>query len=89
MSEGAEIGLAGNKEVDVASLPPGPASSEFGSVDSIRDKESSPLASVKEPELDRAIQLLSEILNFSYETTLISVATTNVSKSANTLIHGQ
>ncbi len=89
MSERTELAGASREGVELASLPAGPASSDLGPAPSLQDHDSLGLTGVSGQDLERAVQLLSEMLSFSFETAFIGTATTNVSKSANTLLHGQ
>jgi hypothetical protein len=89
MSDKAEVMVASREESEIASLPAGPASTDLGPVDSLRDHDSAHLVGVSGQDLERAVNLLSEMLSFSFETAFIGTATMNVSRSANTLLHGQ
>jgi hypothetical protein len=73
-----------------AVFTPGPAERYFEPAAPVGDnvaKVASPALSGA--DLDRAINMLSELLSFSFETSFIGTATANVSKSTNTLLHGQ
>lgn len=71
-------------------LAPGPAQSQMqprGPAETVEGLEA--VEAVGPADLDRAIQMLSQLLSFTLESSFIGTATTNVSKSVNTLMHGQ
>lgn len=88
MEENAVLTPPNEEGLQNAVFTPGPAEQYFKPPAPVGDKVES-IPALSSTDLDRAIQMLSEILSFSTETTFISVATTNVSKSANTLVRGQ
>lgn len=80
----------GNEGLQNAVFTPGPAERYFEPAAPVQDGMAEAVApAMSNGELDRAIHLLSEMLRFGFETSFIGVATNNVSKAANTLLHGQ
>jgi hypothetical protein len=47
------------------------------------------VAGVSDADLDRAVEALMQVMSYSMETSMITTASNNVSKSASTLIRGQ
>lgn len=91
MNDGPMLTLASNEGgVQTASYAPGPAERQLEPLAPVEGGlQTLGAAPIGGAELERAIQLLSQLLSFSFETSFIGTATTNVSKSANTLLHGQ
>jgi hypothetical protein len=83
MSENGEGG-----GVQLASLPAGPASEWLEPVAAKRGAGEK-IASISDTELQRTVDVLMKMMNYSVETNMITSATHNVSKSVMTLIHGQ
>jgi hypothetical protein len=72
-----------------AALAPGPAKQSLETASAAGGAPAGEMNGVSGPELNRAIELLSGMLNLSLEMTFVGTATSNVTKSANTLIRGQ
>ncbi|WP_088343558.1 MULTISPECIES: hypothetical protein [Rhodomicrobium] len=90
MSESSGLSLSDNQGgLQHAVFNPGPAEHYFEPAAPVREHAAKVTPAVSGAELDRAIQLLSELLSFGFETSFIGTATANVSKSTTTLLHGQ
>jgi hypothetical protein len=90
MSEPSVLSLSEDQGgLQNAVFTPGPAERYFEPAAPVREETAKAVPALSGADLDRAINLLSELLSFSFETSFIGTATSNVSKSTNTLLHGQ
>lgn len=90
MSESSALSLSEDQGgLQQAAFRPGPAEQFFEPVAPVLEHNGKVAPTTSSVDLDRAIELLSELLSFSVETSFISAATANISKSTTTLLHGQ
>lgn len=87
MSESAD-GVMANTESQLPALPGGPARERL---EPARNAEgpAQRVDSISDAELNRTVDALMEVLRYSMETSMITTATGNISKSATTLTRGQ
>lgn len=83
--EGAQSATGG---LQLTSLPSGPAGQHMDPV-MAKSGSGERIASISDTDLERTVEALVQSMHYSVETTLISTATNNVTKSAMTLLHGQ
>jgi hypothetical protein len=87
MSKNREaMGSAGG--LQLASLPGGPASERMEPTEPKRGAGEK-IAGITDAELNRTVEQLMEMMQYSVETNMLTSVTHNVSKSVMTLIHGQ
>jgi hypothetical protein len=84
-SEGVQTATGG---LQLTSLPSGPAGQSMDPVTAKRGAGEK-IAAVSDTDLERTVEALVQAMQYNVETTLISTATNNVTKSAMTLLHGQ
>jgi hypothetical protein len=74
----------------VAQLPGGPASDRLETISSVEAVSAEPkVTGITEAELDRTVEALMAVMGYSVETSMITTAANNISKSSSTLIRGQ
>ena len=88
MSEHGDGMRSAGGGLQLASLPGGPASDSMEPVMGT-SSHGEKISRISDAELDRTVEALMQMMNFSVETNMITSATHNVSKSVMTLIHGQ
>lgn len=81
------------KTEEASKLPPGPASNNLQLASNKGEvapaKVEKRVAGVSDADMDRAIDALLSVMSYSVETSMITTATNNLSKSTSTLIRGQ
>ena len=86
MSENGE-GILSSGNMQLTSLPGGPASARLEPA-MAKSGSAEKVQGISDNDLERTVEALMQVMQYSVETTLISTATNNVSKSAMTLIRG-
>ena len=88
MKESGEGVQSATGGMQLASLPSGSAGQRMDPV-MAKGAPGEKIAAVSDTDLDRTVEALMQAMQYNVETTLISTATNNVTKSAMTLLHGQ
>lgn len=88
MKESGEGVQSATGGMQLASLPSGPAGQRMDPV-MAKSGPGEKIAPVTDMDLERTVEALVQAMQYGVETSLISAATNNVTKSAMTLLHGQ
>jgi hypothetical protein len=74
----------------IAQLPAGPASDRLEPIAEIGEAPvERKVSGITDAELDRTVEALMAVMGYGVETSMITTATNNISKSSSTLIRGQ
>lgn len=81
-------GIGSQGGLQLASLPSGPASERLGQAGPTGGSGQK-VAAITESDLEHTVEALMKMMHYTVESTMIGSATSNVTKSVMTLIHGQ